>query len=174
MVCPLALFKPPKRPKRLPGRVAARGGWIYSAFLPAAFTIAHLALAAAASLALTAGLLRRSFFLAALTFAHLALVPAIMAALPAALNRFLPFFALPLILAQRALAAAAILARTAAELRRRRFVANADGIPPPPSAAIDSIWLCSASICSMMARMLLSWLTVNSVRFVMVYLVMPR
>jgi hypothetical protein len=26
----------------------------------------------------------------------------------------------------------------------------------------------------MMARMLLSWLTVNSVRFVMVYLVMPR
>ena len=36
----------------------------YSLFFPSARTLAHLALAAAASLALTAGLLRRSFFLA--------------------------------------------------------------------------------------------------------------
>ena len=72
----------------------------YSLVFPAALTLAHLARAAAASLALTAGLLRRSFFLAAfgaavvpLILAHLAFVPAMMAALPAALNRLLPFFA---------------------------------------------------------------------------------
>jgi hypothetical protein len=69
----------------------------YSVFFPSAFAFAHLALAAAASLALTPGLLRRSFFLtvfgvvvAPLTRAHLAFVAAIMAALPAALNRLLP------------------------------------------------------------------------------------
>ena len=72
----------------------------HSVFFPSAFAFAHRALAAAASLALTAGLLRRSFFLAAfgaavvpLILAHLAFVPAMMAALPAALNRLLPFFA---------------------------------------------------------------------------------
>ncbi len=65
----------------------------YKVFCPSALTFAHLALAAAASLALTAGLLRRSFFLAAVNFAHLALVPAMIAALPAALNRLLPFLA---------------------------------------------------------------------------------
>jgi hypothetical protein len=101
-----------------------------------------------------------------------------MAALPAALNRRLPFLAglesaFPLIFAQRALAEAAILARTAADLRRRRFLGrvmpDGDGIAPPPSAAMESIWLCSASICSMMGRILLSWLTVNSVRFFMGY-----
>lgn len=94
--------------------------------------MAHLARAAAASLALTAGLLRRSLFLAAfgllgvpLTLAHLAFVAAMMATLPAALSRLLPFLGglasvapVPLILAQRALAAAAIRARTAADLRR--------------------------------------------------------
>ena len=86
----------------------------YSLVFPAALTLAHLARAAAASLALTAGLLRRSFFLETLgvavvpfTLAHLAFVAAIMAALPAALNRLLPFLAslesaFPLILAQRA------------------------------------------------------------------------
>ena len=37
----------------------------YSVFFPSAFTFAHLALAIAASLALTAGLIRRSAFLAA-------------------------------------------------------------------------------------------------------------
>ena len=136
----------------------------YSLFFPSARTLAHLALAAAASLALTAGLLRRSFFLAAFTFAHLAFVPAIMAALPAALNRLLPFLArfdalapVPLTLAHLACCAAAILARTAADRRRRPFFgassANGDGISPPPEA-IESIWPCSASICSLMAMML--------------------
>ena len=60
---------------------------------PSALAFAHLALAAAASLALTAGLLRQSFFLpflAAFTFAQRALAPAAMAGLPAALNRLLP------------------------------------------------------------------------------------
>jgi hypothetical protein len=37
----------------------------YNAFFPSAFTFAHLALAIAASLALTAGLIRRAAFLAA-------------------------------------------------------------------------------------------------------------
>ena len=40
-----------------------RSVFAYSIFFPAAFALAHLALAAAESLALTAGLLRRSFFL---------------------------------------------------------------------------------------------------------------
>ena len=72
----------------------------YNVFFPSPFTFAHLALAAAASLALTAGLLRRSFFLVTFdvtavpfTLAHLAFVAAMMAALPAALNRLLPFLA---------------------------------------------------------------------------------
>ncbi len=78
------------------------GTRFYNVFFPSAFTFAHLALAAAASLALTAGLLRRSFFLAAFTFAHLAFVAAMMAALPAALNRRLPLFAFPLTLAHLA------------------------------------------------------------------------
>jgi len=140
----------------------------YSVVLPAAFTLAHLALAAAASLALTAGLLRRSFFLAAFTLAHLAFVPAIMAALPAALNRFLPFLAFPLTLAHLARCAAAILARTAADLRCffGSSTANGDGTSPPP-AVIESIWPCSASICSLMAMMRWSWLVVKLVRFVM-------
>ena len=81
----------------------------YSLFFPSARTLAHLALAAAASLALTAGLLRRSFFLAAFTFAHLAFVPAIMA-------RFDALAPVPLTLAHLARCAAAILARTAADL----------------------------------------------------------
>ena len=86
----------------------------YRLVFPAALTFAHLARAADASLALTAGLLRRSAFSAvfAVTFvpftlAHRAFAPAIMAALPAALNRLLRFLAglesaFPLILAQRA------------------------------------------------------------------------
>jgi len=164
-----------------------RGSWLagnqpgtgsrYKVFFPSALTFAHLALAAAESLALTAGLLRRSFFLAALTFAHLAFVAAIMAALPAALNRLLPFFAgfesvagAPLILAHLARCAAAILARTAADLRRFFFgdsPVNGIGISPPP-ATIDSIWPSSVSICSLMAMMSLSWLVVKLVSLVMV------
>lgn len=104
----------------------------YNDFFPSAFTFAHLALAMAASLALTAGLILRSDFLAALgapldalTLAHRALVAATMAALPAALNRLLPFFAaleplsaVRLTLAHLARAPAAILARAAADMRR--------------------------------------------------------
>jgi len=153
----------------------------YNVFFPSPFTFAHLALAAAASLALTAGLLRRSFFLATFdvtavpfTLAHLAFVAAMMAALPAALNRLLPFLAgleavaaLPLILAHLALAPAAILARAAADMRRffGTFTADGDGISP--SAAIESIWPCSFSICSLMAMIWRSCPVVKSVRFVM-------
>ena len=152
--------------------MAARGGSVYSVFFPAALAFAHLARAAAASLALTAGLLRLSFFLAALTFAHLALVPAIIAALPAALNRRLPFLAglesaSPLIFAQRALAAAAILARTAADLRRRLLVAII-GIGESLSAVMESIRPCSFSIRSLMAMILLSWLVVKSVKLIVI------
>lgn len=46
----------------------------YKVFFPSALTFAHLALAAAASLALTAGLLRRSFFLAAFVAAFFPLI----------------------------------------------------------------------------------------------------
>ena len=83
----------------------------YNVFFPSAFTFAHLALAAAASLALTAGLLRRSLFLAAFGFAAVLFF--------ATLEALAPF---PLILAHLALAAAAILARAAADMRRRRFL----------------------------------------------------
>lgn len=130
--------------------------------------MAHLARAAAASLALTAGLLRRSAFLTAFdvtfvpfTLAHLAFVAAMIAALPAALNRLLPFFAgleavapVPLTLAHLALAPAAILARAAADMRRR-LPSNGTGISPP-SPAIDSISSSSVSIRSLIAIMRLS------------------
>jgi hypothetical protein len=155
----------------------------YNPFFPAAFTLAQRARAAAASLALTAGLLRRSFFLAAFgvaslrfTRTHLAFVPVIMAALPAALNRLFSFLVgseavteVPLTLAHLALAPAAILARAAADMRRFFFGASTeDGIGISPSReAIDSISLSNFSICSLMAMMLLSWLVVNSVIFVM-------
>ncbi len=73
----------------------------YRLVFPAALTFAHLARAAAASLALTAGLLRRSRFFrvfgaiaVSFTLAHLAFAAALMAALPAALIRRLPFLAL--------------------------------------------------------------------------------
>ncbi len=153
----------------------------YNVFFPSPFTFAHLALAAAASLALTAGLLRRSFFLATFdvtavpfTLAHLAFVAAMMAALPAALNRLLPFLAgleavaaLPLILAHLALAPAAILARAAADMRRFFGTFTADGEGISPSAAIESIWPCSFSICSLMAMIWRSCPVVKSVSFVM-------
>jgi hypothetical protein len=155
---------------------------LYKVVFPAALTLAHLALAAAASLALTAGLLRRSSFLATfgvavspLNLAHLALVPAIIAALPAALNRLLPFFAgraavasVPLILAHLACWATAILARTAADLRCffGSSTEEGDGISTPP-AAMESIWPWRASICSLMAMMRWSWLVVKLVRFVL-------
>ena len=114
----------------------------YSVVFPSALTLAHLALAAALSLALTAGLLRRSFFLAALTFAQRIF---------------------------RALARAfTSLRRWAADNLRLAGVGasrlNGVGTSPP---AMDSIWPCSASICSLMAMMPLSWLVVRLERFVM-------
>jgi hypothetical protein len=138
---------------------------------PSALTSAHLALAAAASFVLVAGLLRRSFFLAAFTFAHRALVAAIMAALPVALNRLfflagLEIFApVPLILAQRAFAAADILALTAADLRRFFGASSVDGIGISPPPAMESSWLCSFSIFSLIAIISLSWLVVKFVMF---------
>ena len=135
----------------------------YNLVFPAALALAHLVRAAAASLALTAGLLRRSAFLAAfgvtvapLTLAHLAFVAAIIAALPAALNRLLPFFlalaavaAVPWTLAHLALAPAAILARAPADMRRR-LALNETGISPPsPAREASSPW--SFSIFSLIA-----------------------
>jgi len=117
---------------------------LYKVVFPSALTLAHLALAAAASLALTAGLLRRSFFLATFGVA-----------------------VSPLALAHLACWAAAILARTAADLRCF-FVGSTeegDGISPSPPA-MESIWPWRASICSLMAMMLRSWLVVKLVRFV--------
>jgi hypothetical protein len=117
----------------------------------------------AASLAFTAALTFLRFLGAfgvtgaPFTLAHLALVAATMAALPAALNRLLPFFgslgdvgAVPLILAHLALAPAAILARAAGDMRRffGTLTADVEGIAPSP--AIESIWPCSFSICSLM------------------------
>ena len=75
----------------------------YNVFFPAALAFAHLALAAAASLARVAGLLRLSFFLAAFDLG------------------------LPLILAQRALAAAAIAAVPAADILRLFGVLGVNG-----------------------------------------------
>jgi len=68
--CPAFPLLPsrPGQPKRL-AREHLHG---YRLFFPSALTLAHLARAAAASLALTAGLLRRSFFLGGL---GVALVP---------------------------------------------------------------------------------------------------
>jgi len=151
----------------------------HSVFLPSALAFAHLSLAAAESLALTAGLLRQSF-LAGLgvagvpfTFAHLALPAALMAALPAALIRLLPLLAglksvapVPLILAHLACCAAAILALTAADLRRFFFGAcSVDGIGASPPPAMESSWPCSVSICSLMAMIWLSWVVVKFVMF---------
>ena len=78
------------------------------------------------------------------TRAHPAFVPAIMAALPAALNRLFSFLVgseavteVPLTLAHRALAPAAILARAAADMRRFFFGASTeDGIGISPAAPL--------------------------------------
>src|ERR1039458_5118824 len=149
----------------------------YSVFLPSALAFAHLSLAAAESLALTAGLLRQSFLAdlgvagVPLTFAHLALPAALMAALPAALIRLLPLLAglksvapVPLILAHLACCAAAILALTAADLRRFFGNSSSVGVGTSPSA-MESISLCSVSICSLRAMIWLSWVVVKFLMF---------
>jgi hypothetical protein len=94
-----------------------------------------------------------------------------MAALPAALIRLLPLLAglksvatVPLILAHLACCAAAILALTAADLRRFFGNSSSAGVGTSPPA-MESISLCSVSICSLMARIWRSWVVVNSVMF---------
>ncbi len=162
----------------------------YSAVFPSAFALAHLALAAAASFALTAAL--TFLFLAGfsdfvapfpLYLAQRALAAAAMAAFPAALNLRLPFFAgldWDFDLAQRILRALARALRSlrlwAAVMRYLRLAgvgtswADGVGISPPP-AAMESIWFCRVSICSLMAIMLRIWLVVKSLSFVMPELV---
>ncbi len=73
----------------------------------------------------------------------------------------------PLILAQRAFAAADILALTAADLRPLRGAWRVNGVGTSPPPAMESSWLCSVSICSFRATMVLSWLVVKSVSLVM-------
>ncbi len=111
----------------------------YNVFFPSALTLAHLALAIAASRAFTAGLIRRSGFLA--TFG-------------AALA--------PFTLAHLALAAAAILARPAADMWRFFGAVPAAGalLSPPPAKA--SSWPCSFSIFSLIAMIRWSWVVVKS------------
>jgi hypothetical protein len=118
----------------------------YNVFFPAAFTFAHLALAIAASLALTAGLIRRSAFLAGFGVARVALT-----------------------LAHRALAAAAIFARAEADMRRFFGPFPAKGEEAPRPATRELSWPCNLSIRSLMAMIWLSWPTVKSVRLVMDY-----
>ena len=104
----------------------------YNIFFPAALAFLHLARAAAASFALVAGLLRRSLFFAGSEAAG----------------------AVPLILAHRALAPAAIAARPARDMRRFFFGSFAPttgaGISPLPRA-MESIWPCKSSIFSLIA-----------------------
>jgi hypothetical protein len=87
---------------------------------------------------------------AALAFAHLALAAAAIRARPAALSLRFPFFGeeapLPFILAQRALWAALIFARVAADLL---YLAGLAAGPPPPKTTESS--RCRASIFSLIA-----------------------
>ncbi len=130
------LFHVVRKWRRSPVTTRASHALGYSAFLPAALTLAHLALAISASLAFTAGLIRRSAFLMALgeetgplTFAHLAFAAALIAALPAALKRLALFIgAIPLALAHLALAAAEIFARATADIVR---------FPPVVAAGVE-------------------------------------
>ena len=103
----------------------------YSVDLPAAFAFAHLARAAAASLALTAGLPRRSAFFEAFDLT-----------------------AVPFTLAHLALAPAAILARAAADMRRFFDFSGIGSSPPSPAIELSS--RCSVSIRSLMAMIRLS------------------
>jgi hypothetical protein len=104
--------------------------------------------------------------------AHLALAAAEIAALPALLIRLFPFLAglesvasVPLILVHLACCAAAILALVAADLRCFFGAFRADGVGTSPPPAMDSIWLCSFSICCLMGMIWLSWLDVKFVMF---------
>ncbi|HXR07279.1 MAG TPA: hypothetical protein VN765_08110 [Candidatus Acidoferrum sp.] len=157
----------------------------YSVVFPSAFTFAHLALAAALMAALPAALIRLLPFLTGLGVALVAFVLAqrIFLALARALIslrrwaaeslRFFFFAGLesvalvPLMLAQRAFAAADILALTAADLRPFLGVSRLDGIGISPPPAMETSWLCSVSICSLMVRIWWSWVVVKVERFVM-------
>jgi hypothetical protein len=111
---------------------------VYSFLFPSALAFAHLLLAAAESLALTAGLLRQSFL--------------------AGLKSVAP---VPLILAHLARCADAILALTAADLRRFLGASSAAGVGILPSPAMESISPSSFSICSLMAMIWRSWVVVK-------------
>jgi hypothetical protein len=119
----------------------------YSVVFPAALAFFHLARAAAASLALTAGLLRRSLFLAGLEANVVA----------------------PFIRAHLARCAAPIRARAAADMRRFFGAVPVEGVETPvpsPPPAIESIWLCRASIRSLMEIIRLSCTVVKLARFI--------
>ena len=126
----------------------------HNPFFPLALTLAHLALAVAASLALTAGLERRSF-LAGLGVDFWAFNLA---------DRIFRALARALISLRRWAAVMWYLRLAGAE------ASTGDGVgtsPPPPPEAIDSISPCSASICSLMAIMRWSCPVVNSAKSVM-------
>lgn len=140
--------------------VCFQRGLVYRVVLPAAFAFAHLALAAAASLALTAGLLRRSALLPGFAF----------------------FAALPLYLAHLALAAAAMAARPALDILRFFLLVIGPGMPPPPAIASILAWsfstrlwtrVCSFSIFFLMAMMPWIW-SVDKSLICMGELVMPE
>jgi hypothetical protein len=92
-------------------------------------------------------------FPAAFALAHRSLIAALIFALTAALNFFrLRGFSTttgPLILAHRALAAAAILARPATDIRRLFLGEDALAVPRDPSLAKDASSVSSSSMCSL-------------------------
>lgn len=104
---------------------------------------------------------------AALAFFHLALAFAAIFARVAALNffRFLAtgfsetLTAVPLILAHRALAPAAMAALPARDMRRFFLMVGASelGTPEAVPPSIESSWLWSVSICCLMAMARWSW-----------------
>ena len=134
----------------------------YSFVFPSAFALAHLALAAAESLALIAGLLRQSFFFAGLAAACWAFALA---------QRIFRAFA-------RAFTS---LRRWAADMRYLRLAgvgassASAlNGVGTSPPGAMESSWLWSDSICSLMARIWRSLVVVRLLIFVIREVLMLR
>jgi hypothetical protein len=164
-----------------------------SLLFPSALAFAHLALPAALMAALPAALIRLLPLLAGLESAApspLTLAQRIFLALARALISLrrwagdsLRFcftgsestVSVHFLFAHLAFAAADILALTAADLRPLPGPSGLDGVgvSPSPPPAMESSWLCSVSICSLMATMVLSWLVVKSVSLVMRNGLMP-
>jgi hypothetical protein len=142
---------------------------VQSLLFPSALALAHLAFAAAEIAALPAAL-NRLFSLAALALAQRifrAFAKALMS-----LRRWAAdmrrFFGAASALAALTFAQRAVTAMRAAS-ERDIFLApvglsGAEDVPPPPPA-IESIWLCNVSICSLIAMIWRSWVVVNSVMF---------